>query len=55
MVVRWGGRKRLSGLLPVQSVYADIFTIDAMWPDFTPSQFEDALRWYDRQEVTLGG
>lgn len=55
MVVRWGGRKRLSGLLPVQSVYADIFTIEAMWPDFTPSQFEDALRWYDRQEVTLGG
>ena len=55
MVVRWGGRKRLSGLLPVQSVYADIFTIEAMWPDFAPSQFEDALRWYDRQEVTLGG
>ena len=24
MIIRWGGRRRLSGFLPVQSVYADI-------------------------------
>lgn len=55
MVMRWGGRHRLSGLLPVQSVYADIFTLEEMWPDFAPEQFERALEWYSRQEVTLGG
>lgn len=55
LVVRWGGRHRLSGLLPVQSVYADIFTVEEMWPDFAPEQLERALEWYSEQDVTLGG
>ena len=55
MVVRWGGRRRLSGLLPLQAVYADFHTIDAMWPDYEPGQFLDALAWYQHQDPTLGG
>lgn len=55
LVIRWGGRKRLSGLLPVQSVYADIYTLDEMWPDFKIAHLEQALAWYDQQDVTLGG
>lgn len=55
LVIRWGGRKRLSGLLPVQSVYADIYTLDEMWPDFKVEQLEKALAWYDLQDITLGG
>lgn len=55
LIVRWGGRKRLSGLLPIQSVYADIYTVDDMWPDFKTEQFEAALKWYNIQDVTLGG
>lgn len=55
LVVRWGGMRRLSGFLPVQSVYADFFVVDELWPDYDPSQFEAALEWYARQDVTLGG
>jgi len=55
LVVRWGGRRRLSGLLPVQAVYADFYVIDELWPDFEPEQFYRALRWYEEQDVTLGG
>ena len=55
LIIRWGGRCRLSGLLPIQSVYADFYTIDAMWPDFTPEQFAEALAWYSQQDITLGG
>lgn len=55
MVIRWGGMRRLSGFLPIQSVYADFFVIDHMWPDFRESDFFDALKWYDRQDITLGG
>lgn len=55
LLIRWGGRRRLSGFLPVQSVYADFFVVDALWPDFHPEQFYDALRWYAQQDVTLGG
>lgn len=55
LVVRWGGRRRLSGLLPVQSVYADFYVVDDFWPDFKPEHFLDALRWYESQDITLGG
>lgn len=55
MIVRWGGCRRLSGFLPVQSVYADFYVVDQYWPDYEPEQFYDALRWYERQDVTLGG
>lgn len=55
LILRWGGRKRLSGFLPIQSVYSDIYTIDEMWPDFKPEQFHNAMKWYDMQDITLGG
>ena len=47
--------RRLSGFLPVQCVYADFYVVDALWPDFAPQHLEEALAWYDRQDVTLGG
>ena len=55
MVIRWGGMRRLSGFLPVQSVYADFFVVDRLWPDFQPDDFYQALQWYQKQDVTLGG
>lgn len=55
LIIRWGGRRRLSGFLPVQSVYADFYVVDAYWPDFTPEHFIQALAWYQSQDITLGG
>lgn len=55
LLIRWGGRRRLSGFLPVQSVYADFYFLDALWPDFEPEHLFGALRWYEQQDVTLGG
>ncbi len=55
LIIRWGGRRRLSGFLPVQSVYADMYVIDDYWPDFTPQHVHDAIAWYGKQDVTLGG
>lgn len=55
LIIRWGGRRRLSGFLPVQSIYSDFYVIDELWPDFKPEHFYDALKWYDNQDVTLGG
>jgi undecaprenyl diphosphate synthase len=54
LVVRWGGWRRLSGFSPVQSVYADIFVLDALWPDFEPRHLDAALPWLDHQDRTLG-
>lgn len=55
LVIRWGGMRRLSGFLPVQSVYADFFVVDRLWPDFQPEDFFQALEWYQKQDITLGG
>ncbi|MCE9560184.1 MAG: undecaprenyl diphosphate synthase family protein [Armatimonadetes bacterium] len=55
MIVRWGGFRRLSGFLPVQSVYADFFVVEDYWPDYEPRQFHEALDWFQTQEPTLGG
>lgn len=55
LIIRWGGMRRLSGLLPVQSVYSDFYIVDDLWPDFREEQFTNALYWYDKQDVTLGG
>lgn len=55
MIIRWGGMCRLSGFLPLQSVYADFYIVKDYWPDFKESQFEEAMEWYQKQDVTLGG
>ena len=55
LVVRWGGRRRLSGFLPVQCAYADLYVIETLWPDSRPAEFLDALSWYQEQDPTLGG
>ena len=55
LIIRWGGRRRLSGFLPIQTVYSDFYVIDDMWPDCKTAHFYDALNWYDKQDITLGG
>lgn len=55
LIVRWGGTSRLSGFLPVQSVYADFYVRKELWPDFDLSHFKDALTWYKKQDRSFGG
>lgn len=55
LIIRWGGRRRLSGFLPVQSIYADFYVLDELWPDFKVEHLYSALNWYQSQDITLGG
>lgn len=55
LVVRWGGRRRLSGFLPIQCAYADFAFHDTLWPEMHLSELTAALTWYARQDITLGG
>lgn len=55
LIIRWGGRRRLSGFLPVQSIYSDFYVIDELWPNFKEEHFYKALDWYNIQDITLGG
>ena len=55
LIIRWGGRRRLSGFLPVQSVYSDFYIINDYWPNFKREHLYEALNWYATQDITLGG
>ncbi|HEU4588382.1 MAG TPA: polyprenyl diphosphate synthase [Gemmatimonadales bacterium] len=55
LVIRWGGRRRLSGFLPIQCAYADFYVCDSLWPDVVPEDLYKALDWYQEQDVTMGG
>lgn len=55
LIIRWGGRNRLSGFLPIQSVYSDFYFVPDYWPDFKPEHVIEALKWYTKQDITLGG
>lgn len=55
LLVRWGGMRRLSGFLPMQSVYADFYVVDKLWPDWSREDLLQALHWYEKQDDTLGG
>lgn len=54
LIIRWGGMRRLSGFLPIQSVYADFYVENKLWPDFSEKDTIDALNWYKTQDITLG-
>lgn len=55
LIIRWGGRRRLSGFLPVQTIYSDFYVVDDLWPDFKEEHVYEALNWYQSQDITLGG
>lgn len=55
LLIRWGGMRRLSGFLPMQSVYADFYVEQKLWPDYAQNDFYKAMEWYKKQDVTYGG
>lgn len=54
LVIRTGGRHSLSGFLPLESAFAEIYVSDKLWPDFTSKDFDEAIEWYKNQRK-LGG
>ena len=54
LVIRTGGRSRLSGYLPWQTVYSEIYFTSVLWPDFMVEDFDQALKWYREQVRTFG-
>ena len=34
---------------------ADIYVAAALWPDYKVGHLHDAIQWYGRQDITMGG
>lgn len=54
IIVRTGGDVRLSGFMPWQSVYSELFFVDTLWPDFTPEHFQNILDEYSGRTRRFG-
>ena len=54
MIIRTGGERRLSGFLPWQSVYSELYFTDKYWPDFDEREFELALKEYGNRQRRFG-
>lgn len=54
LIIRTGGEQRLSGLLPWQGIYSELHFTDLLWPEFSPSELDNALEWYSYRERRMG-
>ena len=55
LIIRTGGEKRLSGYLPWQSVYAELYFTPVLFPDFTPAELDKALDDFTHRDRRFGG
>ena len=54
ILIRTGGKKRLSNFLLWQMAYTEIFFIDKMWPDFNKNDFKKILNKFKKIKRNFG-
>jgi tritrans,polycis-undecaprenyl-diphosphate synthase [geranylgeranyl-diphosphate specific] len=54
MVIRTSGEQRLSGFLPWQATYSELFFVDVHWPAFRKIDFLRLIRSYQQRERRTG-
>ncbi len=54
LIIRPGGQFRLSGFLPWQSVYSELYFTETLMPDFGPKQLDLALEDYQKRQRRFG-
>lgn len=54
LIIRPGGQLRLSGFMPWQAIYAELYFTDVLMPDFTVEEFDTALLDYAARQRRFG-
>lgn len=54
LIIRTSGEMRLSGFLPWQGVYSELFFTPTLWPDFSQEELLRILDEYDSRERRMG-
>ena len=54
LIIRTSGEKRLSGFLPWQSTYSELYFAKKYWPDFSNKDLKLALADYSRRQRRFG-
>ena len=55
ILVRTGGRKRLSNFMLWQLAYAELYFLDKLWPDFTINDLKKIIINYHKTKRNFGG
>lgn len=54
LVIRTGGRIRLSNFLLWQTAYSELYFTKVLWPDFDAMELKKAITWYQDQKRNFG-
>ncbi len=54
LVIRTGGRVRLSNFLIWQTAYSELYFTPTLWPDFGAKELRRAVSWYQKQKRNFG-
>ena len=54
IIIRTGGRTRLSNFLIWQGAYSELYFTDTLWPDFGAKELQKALKGFDERERNFG-
>lgn len=54
LIIRTSGEQRLSGFLPWQSVYSELYFPSWYMPEFTPKKLDEAIEEYGRRKRRFG-
>jgi undecaprenyl diphosphate synthase len=54
LIIRTGGEKRLSGFMPFQSDYAELYFTDIYFPDFDAEELKKAVLWFGERKRRFG-
>ncbi len=54
LVIRTSGEQRLSGLMPWQSAYSELYFSEKLWPDFEKNDMALALNEFERRRRRFG-
>lgn len=55
LIIRTSGEKRLSGFMPFQGVYAELYFIKKHFPDFSPKDLRRVVLDFSKRKRTFGG
>lgn len=54
LVIRTGGKIRLSNFLLWQTAYSELYFTTKLWPDFGAEDLKEAISWYQQQKRNFG-
>lgn len=54
LIIRTGGANRLSGFMPWQGTYSELYFTPTYWPAFSEKDLDRAIEWFGQQQRNHG-